>query len=305
MDRTRDSKKKVLLMGKSGSGKTSMRSIIFANYLARETQRLNPTLDVQHSSVKFLNLNLSLWDCGGQDAFYENYFNSQRDHTFRNVSTLIYVFDVTSLALDDDLAYYSQTIDALVQLSPDAKIFILLHKMDLIREEDRDRAFDERSELILARSSDMSVELFKTSIWDETLYKAWSKVVHTLIPNMRVLEEQLASFAEVCDADEVVLFERATFLVISSSTRKAVLDIHRHEKVANLTKQFKLSCIKSQSQFQGLRAGNAAFTVFIDAFTANTYLMVVTSAPDAVPAEAALLNIAIARSHFERLIAEI
>ncbi len=33
-------KKKVLLMGKSGSGKSSMRSIIFSNYLARDTRRL-------------------------------------------------------------------------------------------------------------------------------------------------------------------------------------------------------------------------------------------------------------------------
>lgn len=35
--------RQVLLMGKSGSGKTSMRSIIFANYLARDTMRLGPT----------------------------------------------------------------------------------------------------------------------------------------------------------------------------------------------------------------------------------------------------------------------
>ena len=34
---------KVLLMGKSGSGKTSMRSIIFANYIARDTRRLGAT----------------------------------------------------------------------------------------------------------------------------------------------------------------------------------------------------------------------------------------------------------------------
>ena len=40
-------KKKVLLMGKSGSGKTSMRSIIFANYIARDTRRLGATeLDI-------------------------------------------------------------------------------------------------------------------------------------------------------------------------------------------------------------------------------------------------------------------
>jgi Ras-related GTP-binding protein A/B len=33
-------RKKVLLMGKSGSGKSSMRSIIFSNYIARDTRRL-------------------------------------------------------------------------------------------------------------------------------------------------------------------------------------------------------------------------------------------------------------------------
>lgn len=33
-------KRKVLLMGKSGSGKSSMRSIIFSNYIARDTRRL-------------------------------------------------------------------------------------------------------------------------------------------------------------------------------------------------------------------------------------------------------------------------
>ncbi|RLN97417.1 hypothetical protein BBJ28_00018004 [Nothophytophthora sp. Chile5] len=86
-------------MGKSGSGKTSMRSIIFANYL----------VDVEHSHVRFLgNLVLNLWDCGGyeearggcQDAFYENYFESQRDHIFRSVELLIYVFDIESREID-------------------------------------------------------------------------------------------------------------------------------------------------------------------------------------------------------------
>ena len=36
-------KSKVLLMGKSSAGKTSMRSIIFANYIARDTMRLGAT----------------------------------------------------------------------------------------------------------------------------------------------------------------------------------------------------------------------------------------------------------------------
>lgn len=41
-------------MGKSGSGKTSMRSIIFANYIARDTRRLGATSetesDINHQS---------------------------------------------------------------------------------------------------------------------------------------------------------------------------------------------------------------------------------------------------------------
>ena len=64
--RPKNKKKKVLLMGKSGSGKSSMRSIIFSNYVARDTRRLGATIDVDMSHVKFLgNLTLNLWDCGG------------------------------------------------------------------------------------------------------------------------------------------------------------------------------------------------------------------------------------------------
>jgi hypothetical protein len=35
-----------------------------------------------------------------QDAFYENYFESQRDHIFRSVELLIYVFDIESREVD-------------------------------------------------------------------------------------------------------------------------------------------------------------------------------------------------------------
>lgn len=63
----KEAKRKVLLMGKSGSGKSSMRNIIFSNYVAKDVRRLGATIDVEHSRVKFLgNLTLNLWDCGGQ-----------------------------------------------------------------------------------------------------------------------------------------------------------------------------------------------------------------------------------------------
>lgn len=47
------------------------------------------------------------------------------------------------------------------------------------------------------------------------LSRAWSEIVYSLIPNVELLESQLDDFTTICAADEVVLFERATFLVIS------------------------------------------------------------------------------------------
>lgn len=126
-------------------------------------------------------------------------------------------------------------------------------------------------------SKPLECRCFKSSIWDETLYKAWSAIVYTLIPNVHELERHLQHFAEIIDADEVLLFEKATFLVISYYQRRAHRDAHRFEKVSNIIKQFKLSCSKLAAQFQSMEVKNSNFVGFIDLFTPNTYVMVIMS----------------------------
>jgi len=294
-------KKKVLLMGKSGAGKTSMRSIIFANYIARDTRRLGATIDVEHSHVRFLgNLVLNLWDCGGQEAFMENYFASQRDNIFRNVEVLIYVFDVESRELEKDYHYYQSCLEAILQNSPDARVFCLVHKMDLVQEDQRELIFRQREEDMKRLSKPLQCKCFPTSIWDETLYKAWSSIVYQLIPNVETLETNLMSFADIIDADEVLLFERATFLMISNCQRQQHHDVHRFEKISNIIKQFKLSCSKLAASFQSMEVRNGSFAAFIDVFTSNTYVMVIMSDPS-IASAATLINIRNARKHFEKL----
>ena len=240
---------KVLLMGRMGAGKTSMRSIIFANYLARDAYRITYTVDVNMSRVRFLgNLVLSLWDCGGQDKFMEQYFQSQRDHIFKDVEVLIFVFDVTSKEFKGDLDRFETCLDALRDLSENAKIFCLVHKMDLLQESQREQVFQEkRNKIFELAGNDFQrrTEVFKTSIWDETLYKAWSQIVSILLPNIKQLEESLQQFCSTIGANEAVLFERSTFLVITHHDAVDHEDVHRFEKISNIIKQFKLSCIKT------------------------------------------------------------
>lgn len=74
-------------------------------------------VDVEHSHVRFLgNLVLNLWDCGGQESFMEQYFASQKDNIFRNVEVLIYVFDVESRELDNDMHYYQSCLEAIYKV---------------------------------------------------------------------------------------------------------------------------------------------------------------------------------------------
>ncbi|XP_006881411.1 PREDICTED: ras-related GTP-binding protein A [Elephantulus edwardii] len=237
------------------------------------------------------------WDCGGQDTFMENDFTSQRDNIFRNVEVLIYVFDVESRELEKDMHYYQSCLEAILQNSPDAKIFCLVHKMDLVQEDQRDLIFKEREEDL---RRPLECACFRTSIWDETLYKAWSSIVYQLIPNVQQLEMNLRNFAQIIEADEVLLFERATFLVISHYQCKEQRDVHRFEKISNIIKQFKLSCSKLAASFQSMEVRNSNFAAFIDIFTSNTYVMVVMSDPS-IPSAATLINIRNARKHFEKL----
>ena len=173
--------------------------------------------------------------------------------------------------------------------------------MDLVQEDQRESIFRTRQEDLKKLSLPLECTAFRTSIWDETLYRAWSSIVYQLIPNVKSLENSLHQFATILDADEVLLFERATFLVISHCQLKHHNDSHRFEKVSNIIKQFKLSCAKLGAKFQSMEVRNSQFAAFIDTFTSNTYIMVIQSTDPHMPSEATLINIRNARKYFEEL----
>lgn len=83
-------------------------------------------------------------------------------------------------------------------------------------------------------------------------------------------------------------------------------DSHRFERISNIVKQFKISCFKTNSQFQGMEVRNTHFTAYIDAFTENTYIMLVMTGASEPKTSTGIIqmNIAAARKHFERFIPE-
>ena len=132
--------------------------------------------------------------------------------------------------------------------------------------------------------------------------QAWSRIVHSLIPNAAVLTKHLKIFAEACSATEVILFERTTFLVIATSHETATpptaangttttdltsedagdphqLDPTRYERTSELIKAFKHSCSRMREEFRSLDMELPDYTAVLDELTKNTYIMVVVHDP--------------------------
>lgn len=271
----------------------------------------------------------------------ENYLSQQRVHVFSNVGVLIYVFDIESRDVDRDLATYVSIISALTQFSPTAKVYVLIHKMDLTLPHMRETVFMDRVRLVRQKTAEFvqgsgftgEVDLtpFATSIWDQSLYKAWASIIHDLVPNLSVIESQLESLGILIEAEELLLFERTSFLVVSNWTSEEGQNnptLDRQERISNILKHFK----QSISRFTGTPRNAEQFTLMehkaggrfsifclkvceatnqsgqricgladhVLKFTTNTYLMVILP-PGEARFNSAKLNCQIARESFKFL----
>lgn len=301
---------KILLMGKCGVGKTSMRSIIFANQAPKDTMILGYTSEVAESRLRFMgNLSFNLFDCGGQEEFVRQYFETKKESIFSNVEVLIFVVEAISLNTKNnvkdnikDVNYFEDCIKALEEYSPSAKVFVFIHKMDLVDDEQRKYIFNKRKEELQAKAGKFSVSYYQTSIWEHSLYTAWTSITASLTKNIEEIQKSLKNFASACDAEEVILFEKNSFLVSSSYSSKKMRDEQRFEKISHIIKKFKLSCMSINSRFRSMVIRTNFFMCFLDEFTPSTYIMVICNKK--VTLELLKLNIALCLKSFKDKLGE-
>lgn len=210
---------------------------------------------------------------------------------------------------------FSSTLSALHEFSPNSKIFVLIHKMDLISPDQKSQVFAEKVQNVRKAcedegfSADQQVECWATSIWDQSLYKAWTQVIYFLVPNASTIETMLDKLAGLLDARELILYERTTCLVVTHITRDGE---HRNpytdrfERLSSILKTHKHSMAKhtgtlpSEVAFAEMQIKTGAFMFFITRLTENTNLAVVMPSDEAT-FNTARVNVQIARSEFAHL----
>jgi len=201
---------------------------------------------------------------------------------------------------------------AISDYGADAKIFALVHKMDLIENiQERNAKFEQKKAELetIAKEHQCQVDCSKTSIWDKTLYSAWSRIVTQLVPNRRKLEDELNNFVKLSEADEVMLFEKNTYLNLcyvnrnkpSGSGDVAAAELaEKMEELSHHMKSFKTICYRNATSYKSVEIKNSRHSIIMSEFTEYTIIMLISYNPD-IPLQNWRENIRRVKPKFDRL----
>ena len=88
--------------------------------------------------------------------------------------------------------------------------------MDKYEEDKRSTILSTKKENFEAKAGNFKLNFHQTSIWEPSLYKAFSNILSSIVKNNDKIQKILEDYGRACDADEVILFDKKTLLAISS-----------------------------------------------------------------------------------------
>ena len=129
-------KRKIILLGKASTGKTSIKQLIFEGKDPQNllTNPLEPTRGISSKVYSWLDLNLGIFDTSGQELTFIIDNEKEQDRLFQNTDALIYIIDYTRWIKDHEIIFNEilNIKNLLNQISNNANIFVFFHKIDLI-----------------------------------------------------------------------------------------------------------------------------------------------------------------------------
>ncbi len=121
---------KVIVIGLGNAGKTTILTKFGGQLGVKDLTRLKPTKGVERKEIKTKNLNLNVWDFGGQQEYRNRYLREPEKYFFR-VDLVIYVIDVQdSDNYEESLDYFNNILDYLLRIEEFPYILVFIHKFD-------------------------------------------------------------------------------------------------------------------------------------------------------------------------------
>lgn len=162
-----------------------------------------------------------MWDFPGQFEYLESSFDLEE--IFGSHGALVWVIDAQDDYLES-VSRLNRTILTVQQYYPNINIEVFIHKVDGLSEEYRTDTFQDIVQLISDELSDAGYEnapvhYYLTSIYDYSVFEAFSKVIQKLIPNLSTLENLINTLSNNCGFEKSYLFDVLSKIYIASDTR--------------------------------------------------------------------------------------
>lgn len=166
-------------------------------------------------------MDFQVWDFPGQIDIFDNpNLTFDMDAIFGEVGALIWVID----AQDDYLeavATLNNTILHLQRGYPHINIEVFIHKVDGLSDDykldiQRDVTIRIQDELSDQGVENAPVNFHLTSIYNHSIFEAFSKVIQKLIPRLGQLEAMLTNLCRTCRFEKAYLFDVNTKIYIAT-----------------------------------------------------------------------------------------
>ncbi|KOB73839.1 Ras-related GTP-binding protein [Operophtera brumata] len=216
-----DHKPRILLMGLRRSGKSSIQKVVFHKMSPNETLFLESTNkivkdDINNSSF----VQFQIWDFPGQIDFFDPTFDS--DTIFGGCGALVFVIDAQD-DYQEALDRLHQTVTKAYRVNEHIKFEVFIHKM----ESQRDIHHRATEDLAEAGLEHVHLSFHLTSIYDHSIFEAFSKVVQKLIPQLPTLENLLNILISNSGIEKAFLFDVVSKIYIA--TDSSPVDMQSYE----------------------------------------------------------------------------
>jgi len=226
-----EQKPRILLMGLRRSGKSSIQKVVFHKMSPNETLFLESTNkivkdDISNSSF----VQFQIWDFPGQIDFLDPTMFDP-DRIFSGCGALVFVID----AQDDYMEALTKlqlTLSKAYKVNRTMNFEVFIHKVDGLSDDNKietqrdihQRANDDLND---AGLENIHLSFYLTSIYDHSIFEAFSKVVQKLIPQLPTLENLLNIFISNSGIEKAFLFDVVSKIYIA--TDSSPVDMQSYE----------------------------------------------------------------------------
>lgn len=231
------------------------------------------TLDVKYVANNSL-VQFQIWDFPGDFQFTDQIALGDQilteEQIFRNCQALVFVLDAQDDPYTDALQKLHETIVRANKYNPNIFFEVFIHKVDgdlFLSDEQKVDCQRDIHEQIYAelRERDLDhiqVEFQLTSIYDHSVFEAFSKVVQKLIPHLDHMERLMDILISTCNIEKAFLFDVVSKIYIATDSNP--VDMQSYELCSDMIDVvIDISCIYGlDSTTEGLAYDGKSSSMF-------------------------------------------